>query len=166
MRHDGRSEWPLGPRWVSAFFGEKNLPESLSGKCDAHPGSNLVVSFEIFFLQRVGKKWRAMSTYDSKTSVAFGSRAQIVGNLGCVVGVVIMNKYIQQFHGFNFLIFLSFLHFVFTALGMRVLLAMKFLAAFLGFYVGRLRVARDWVYEARLRWRVFWKATGHVLEYV
>ena len=51
----------------------------------------------------------------------------IVGNLTTVVGVVILNKYIQQTYNFNAMIFLSFWHFVFTALGIRVLL-------FLGFF--------------------------------
>lgn len=50
----------------------------------------------------------------------------IVGNLATVVGVVIMNKYIQKHHGLNAMIFLSFCHFVTTALGIRLLLAIGF----------------------------------------
>lgn len=48
----------------------------------------------------------------------------ILGNLGTVVGVVIMNKYIQKHHGLNAMIFLSFCHFVVTAIGMRVMLCL------------------------------------------
>lgn len=48
----------------------------------------------------------------------------VVGNILSVVGVVLCNKYIVETDGFNFMIFLSFLHFAFTALGTRVLLHM------------------------------------------
>lgn len=47
----------------------------------------------------------------------------IVGNILSVVGVVIMNKYITEVDGFDFMIFLSFLHFAFTYLGLRILLS-------------------------------------------
>ncbi len=43
--------------------------------------------------------------------------AGIVGNIVSVVGVVICNKYIVEVDGYNFMVFLSFLHFVFTYLG-------------------------------------------------
>ena len=46
----------------------------------------------------------------------------VIVNILCVVGVVICNKYITDVDGFNFMVFLSFLHFAFTALGTRVLL--------------------------------------------
>ena len=42
------------------------------------------------------------------------------GNIGCVVGVVLMNKYMQLAHDFDHLVFLSFCHFAFTAVGTRV----------------------------------------------
>jgi hypothetical protein len=41
------------------------------------------------------------------------------------VGVVICNKYITEVDGYNFMVFLSFLHFVFTTLGTRVFLGMN-----------------------------------------
>jgi hypothetical protein len=46
----------------------------------------------------------------------------IVSNILSVVGVVICNKYIIEKDGFNFSVFLSFLHFAFTAVGTRVML--------------------------------------------
>lgn len=46
-------------------------------------------------------------------------------NMTCVVGVVLMNKYMQLQHKFNSLVFLSFCHFAFTAVGMRVLLVLR-----------------------------------------
>lgn len=46
----------------------------------------------------------------------------VVMNIVCVVGIVIWNKYITDVDGFNFMVFLSFLHFLFTAIMMRVLL--------------------------------------------
>jgi hypothetical protein len=49
----------------------------------------------------------------------------VVGNILSVVGVVITNKYITDVDGYNYMVFLSFLHFVFTGLGTRVLLAMN-----------------------------------------
>ena len=50
----------------------------------------------------------------------------IIGNVGSVVGVVITNKYIVAIDNFNFVIFLSFLHFVSTYLGMLALMHLKF----------------------------------------
>jgi len=47
----------------------------------------------------------------------------MVMNVLSTVGVVITNKYITGVDGFNYMIFLSFLHFVATTLGTRVLLA-------------------------------------------
>ena len=49
----------------------------------------------------------------------------IIGNILSVVGVVICNKYITEVDGFNFMIFLSFLHFVFTYLGCCVMMTFK-----------------------------------------
>ena len=46
----------------------------------------------------------------------------VVSNILSVVGVVICNKYIIEVDGFNYSVFLSFLHFAFTALGTRVML--------------------------------------------
>ena len=48
----------------------------------------------------------------------------VVMNILCVVGIVIWNKYITEIDGFNFMVFLSFLHFLFTAVMMRVLLCL------------------------------------------
>lgn len=50
----------------------------------------------------------------------------IVGNILSVVGVVICNKYITEVDGYDFMIFLSFLHFSFTMVGTRVMLALGF----------------------------------------
>ena len=46
----------------------------------------------------------------------------IVGNVVSVVGVVIVNKWVQQTHNFDYMVFLSFMHFGVTTIGMRVLL--------------------------------------------
>ena len=46
----------------------------------------------------------------------------VVSNILSVVGVVITNKYITEIDGFNYMVYLSFLHFLFTAIGTRVLL--------------------------------------------
>uniref|UniRef100_A0A7S3UUW0 Sugar phosphate transporter domain-containing protein n=1 Tax=Heterosigma akashiwo TaxID=2829 RepID=A0A7S3UUW0_HETAK len=46
----------------------------------------------------------------------------VVGNILSVVGVVMLNKYLVQNDSFNFMIFISFCHFVFTTIGSRVLL--------------------------------------------
>lgn len=48
----------------------------------------------------------------------------VVSNILSVVGVVICNKYIIENDGFHFSVFLSFLHFAVTAIGMRVMLHM------------------------------------------
>lgn len=50
----------------------------------------------------------------------------VIGNIVSVVGVVIVNKYIVSIDGFNFMVFLSFTHFVFTYLGCIVLLNLGF----------------------------------------
>jgi hypothetical protein len=47
----------------------------------------------------------------------------VVSNILCVVGIVICNKYITEVDGYNFMIFLSFLHFTFTSIGTRLLLS-------------------------------------------
>jgi hypothetical protein len=47
----------------------------------------------------------------------------VIGNVLSVVGIVICNKYITEIDGYNFMVFLSFLHFIFTALGTRILMA-------------------------------------------
>lgn len=49
----------------------------------------------------------------------------IIGNIVSVVGIVIVNKYITEVDGFNFMVFLSFLHFAFTSMGSRLLLKMN-----------------------------------------
>jgi len=46
----------------------------------------------------------------------------IAANIVCVVGVVIANKYITEVDGFNYVVFLSFLHFSVTSIGTRILL--------------------------------------------
>ena len=40
----------------------------------------------------------------------------IVGNILSVVGIVICNKYITEVDGYDFMVFLSFLHFVVTSM--------------------------------------------------
>jgi hypothetical protein len=49
----------------------------------------------------------------------------ILANILSVVGIVICNKYITEIDGYNFMVFLSFLHFLFTMIGTRVLLCCK-----------------------------------------
>lgn len=46
----------------------------------------------------------------------------IISNIISVVGIVICNKYITEIDGYNFMVFLSFLHFAFTVVGTRLLL--------------------------------------------
>lgn len=46
----------------------------------------------------------------------------VISNILSVVGVVICNKYIIEVDKFHYSVFLSFLHFAFTALGTRVML--------------------------------------------
>lgn len=48
--------------------------------------------------------------------------AGVVSNILSVVGIVICNKYITEVDGYNFMVFLSFLHFAFTMVGTRVML--------------------------------------------
>eukprot|EP00598_Pedospumella_elongata_P004019 CAMPEP_0184979676 /NCGR_PEP_ID=MMETSP1098-20130426/9866_1 /TAXON_ID=89044 /ORGANISM="Spumella elongata, Strain CCAP 955/1" /LENGTH=312 /DNA_ID=CAMNT_0027503005 /DNA_START=50 /DNA_END=988 /DNA_ORIENTATION=+ len=50
--------------------------------------------------------------------------AGVVTNILSVVGIVITNKYITEVDGFHFMVFLSFLHFLFTTIGTRVMLMM------------------------------------------
>lgn len=50
----------------------------------------------------------------------------IVSNILCVVGIVITNKYIIEVDNYNYSVFLSFLHFAFTALGTRVMLQLNY----------------------------------------
>eukprot|EP01039_Chlorochromonas_danica_P010665 gene10665-11832_t len=52
--------------------------------------------------------------------------AGIVCNILSVVGVVICNKYIVEEDGYNYSVFLSFLHFAFTTFGMRVILSLGY----------------------------------------
>lgn len=61
-----------------------------------------------------------------KMEVSFSIVAGVICNVLCVVGIVICNKYISEIDKYNFMIFLSFLHFVFTTLGTRFLLATGF----------------------------------------
>lgn len=42
----------------------------------------------------------------------------ILCNIICVVGIVILNKYITHTDGFNFMVFLTFLHFFITSIGL------------------------------------------------
>jgi len=48
--------------------------------------------------------------------------AGVVTNILSVVGIVITNKYITEVDQFHYMVFLSFLHFLFTTVGTRVLL--------------------------------------------
>mmetsp|Transcript_23359 Transcript_23359/g.21248 ORF Transcript_23359/g.21248 Transcript_23359/m.21248 type:complete len:306 (+) Transcript_23359:76-993(+) len=48
----------------------------------------------------------------------------VIGNISSVVGIVIMNKYITDVDGFDFMVFLSFLHFLFTYIGLHILLCL------------------------------------------
>ena len=50
----------------------------------------------------------------------------IIGNILSVVGIVITNKYITEKDGYNFMVFLSFMHFVFTSLGTQVMLRLGY----------------------------------------
>lgn len=59
-----------------------------------------------------------MSSGSADMTVVIG----VVGNILSVVGVVIMNKYITEKDGFNFMVFLSFLHFAFTSIGCRLMM--------------------------------------------
>jgi hypothetical protein len=43
----------------------------------------------------------------------------VITNIVSVVGIVICNKYITEVDGYNFMVFLSFLHFAFTCFGTR-----------------------------------------------
>lgn len=49
----------------------------------------------------------------------------VVSNILSVVGVVICNKYITEVDGFHFVVFLSFLHFSFTTVFTRIMLAVN-----------------------------------------
>lgn len=50
----------------------------------------------------------------------------VVVNILSVVGVVICNKYIIEVDHFNFSVFLSFIHFAFTAVMTRVILGLNY----------------------------------------
>lgn len=58
----------------------------------------------------------------SKSSFSATIIAGVIGNILSVVGIVICNKYITEVDGYDFMVFLSFLHFAFTMVGTRVLL--------------------------------------------
>jgi hypothetical protein len=49
----------------------------------------------------------------------------IAVNILSVVGIVIINKYITEVDQFDFMVFLSFLHFVFTGIGTFVMLKLE-----------------------------------------
>lgn len=49
----------------------------------------------------------------------------VITNILSVVGIVICNKYITEVDGYNFMVFLSFLHFAFTMFGTRILMMMN-----------------------------------------
>ena len=49
----------------------------------------------------------------------------ILGNVLSVVGIVITNKYLTEKDGYQYMVFLSFLHFCFTTLGTRILLSLN-----------------------------------------
>jgi hypothetical protein len=54
----------------------------------------------------------------SVVTVSFG----IVSNILSVVGIVLLNKYITEVDGYDFIVFLSFLHFAFTSVAMHFML--------------------------------------------
>ena len=60
------------------------------------------------------------------SSLSFTVLVGITGNILSVVGIVICNKYITEVDGYNFMVFLSFLHFAFTFLGTRLMLSLNF----------------------------------------
>ena len=60
-----------------------------------------------------------MSSKSASTGIII---AGVVANVLSVVGIVICNKYITEIDGYNFMVFLSFLHFSFTMVGTRVML--------------------------------------------
>lgn len=62
----------------------------------------------------------------NSSPVSFIVVAGIVTNILSVVGVVICNKYIIEEDNYNYSVFLSFLHFAFTTLGMRVLMSLGY----------------------------------------
>jgi solute carrier family 35 protein E3 len=62
----------------------------------------------------------------SAPSESFIIVAGVVTNVLSVVGIVITNKYITEIDGFNYMVFLSFLHFSFTTLGMRAMLHLQY----------------------------------------
>lgn len=49
----------------------------------------------------------------------------VVSNVLAVVGIVLMNKYIVEQDGYDFMVFLSFLHFASTSIGMYILLGLR-----------------------------------------
>ena len=51
--------------------------------------------------------------------------AGVLGNILSVVGIVITNKYLTEKDGYQYMVFLSFLHFCFTTLGTRILLSLN-----------------------------------------
>jgi hypothetical protein len=63
-----------------------------------------------------------VATFEMTNAVVI---AGVVVNVLSVVGIVICNKYITEVDGFHFMVFLSFLHFAFTTVGMRVMLMMN-----------------------------------------
>jgi hypothetical protein len=52
--------------------------------------------------------------------------AGVVCNVGSVVGVVMLNKYLATVDKFDFMLLLSALHFAFTSVGTRVLKSQGF----------------------------------------
>ena len=55
----------------------------------------------------------------------FAVATGIIVNILSVVGIVICIKYITDIDKFKYMVFLSFLHFLFTAVGTRTLLALN-----------------------------------------
>lgn len=49
----------------------------------------------------------------------------VISNILSVVGIVILNKYLTDVDNYKFMVFLSFLHFLFTSFGTRVLLFLR-----------------------------------------
>lgn len=79
------------------------------------------MSARIFF--NIKGKREVASRIHPKMNVAVV--AAIISNILSVVGIVICIKYLTEIDDYNFMVFLSFMHFAFTSFGTRVMLMMK-----------------------------------------
>mmetsp|Transcript_9980 Transcript_9980/g.22417 ORF Transcript_9980/g.22417 Transcript_9980/m.22417 type:complete len:345 (+) Transcript_9980:166-1200(+) len=90
------------------------------------PGSKLTDRSVQEFAVPSPKLTRALTRKPSMESESFIIVAGVVTNILSVVGIVITNKYITEVDGFNYMVFLSCLHFTFTTIGTRVMLRMDY----------------------------------------